>query len=33
MGGRQNYYLDYENNKASLYMYSGYYNPFSIWGN
>lgn len=30
--GRQNFYTGYGNFKSGFYSYSGYYNPFSLWG-
>jgi len=30
--GRQNFYTGYNNFKSGFYSYSGYYNPFSLWG-
>jgi len=30
--GNQNYYLDYSNFNRYMFMSSGYYNPFSLWG-
>jgi hypothetical protein len=29
--GRQQYYLGYDGFKAGYYLYSGYYNPFSLY--
>ena len=30
--GNQNYYLNYRNFQRGLYVYSGYYNPFTLYG-
>lgn len=30
--GHQNYYLDYDNFNYGAYLYSGWNNPYSIWG-
>jgi hypothetical protein len=30
--GRQNYYLDYTNFRTGMYLYTGYYSPYSLWG-
>ena len=30
--GRQNFYTGYDNFQSGFYSYSGYYNPFSLWG-
>jgi len=30
--GRQNFYTGYNNFRTGLYLNSGYYNPFSLWG-
>jgi RHS repeat-associated protein len=30
--GKQNYYLDYSDFRTGIYLHSGYYSPFSLWG-
>jgi hypothetical protein len=30
--GKQNYYLNYNYFRTGMYLNSGYYNPFSLWG-
>jgi len=30
--GNQNYYLNYRDFQRGLYLYSGYYNPFTLYG-
>jgi RHS repeat-associated protein len=30
--GAQNYYLKYDNFRSGIYINSGYYSPFSLWG-
>ncbi|WP_229215082.1 polymorphic toxin type 23 domain-containing protein [Dyadobacter bucti] len=30
--GRQNFYVDYSNFQRGIYLYSCYYNPYSLWG-
>ena len=30
--GKQNYYLNYNYFRTGMYLYTGYYNPFSLWG-
>jgi hypothetical protein len=30
--GHQNYYLDYSDFRTGMYLYNGYYSPFSLWG-
>ena len=30
--GHANYFMDYDNFQSGPYGYSGYYNPYSLWG-
>jgi len=30
--GHANYFMDYDNFQYGTYGYSGYYNPYSLWG-
>ena len=30
--GKQHYYLNYQYFRTGLYLFTGYYNPFSLWG-